>query len=133
MVNQEILSNKEIEEVREKFIDKDIVEEDVLVDLEEKKKKSGVNKIIFAEVFLTCYDYLYMNVYLFDDEKKIKDYLQEYFEMSNNLRNLFEEIGDTFFPTPHFSREKIKDIVDSNRTRMNDIIQFFFKISREEE
>lgn len=133
MNQQELLSNSEINTIRERFIEKDIVHEDILEDIEKKRKLAGTSKVILAEVFLTCYDSLAMNVYLFEDIIKIEKYLKDYSEIADNLRNLFEDMEDPLFPSPYFSQEKIKDIVNLNRTKMNEIIQLFFKIFKEEE
>jgi len=129
-------SEQEIENLRDLIEDKDLVEED---ELEELKKKSGkmlIDSTILAEIFLKCYNYLYVNQHLFKNEdkdytQKLKNYLGG-FDIQD-LRNQLEEYGKGVEFGSYYVSRRIKNIVSKDRRKMIDLVLLFFKLFGEEE
>ena len=120
----------DIEKLKDILEDADVVEDKDLERLKELKNKIGFNRVSFAKLFLECYDILGNNLYLFgDEEENVKKYLSEF---NVDVRTLLEDYGEGKLGT-YFTKEKINAIVDSNREKMNGLIQTFFKLFSEED
>jgi len=120
-----------IEKLKEIIEDEDIVEDKDSERLKELKNKIGSSRIVFARLFLECFDILGNNLYLFkEEESNVKSYLSEF--KVTAIRTLLEEFGEGKLGT-YFTKEKINSIIDSNREKMNGLIQTFFKLFSEED
>jgi len=120
-------SNEEKEEIKKAFEDKDIIEDDDMENLKKDKNKSGKENIVLAELFMTCFNYFKGNLYVLENElqNKLGSYLNKF--PVDKLRGLLESYGDGNEWGSHWKEMDIKEIVNKNRRKMEDLISLFFE------
>lgn len=136
-------SEETINLIKEELNDKDIFEDDQIKKLQEKRSKSGSNKIILAHLFIECLDNIKNNLNKIetkeDDEDKklskakreISNYLK--YRDDKKLRDLIEEYNDGKDYGAYFLELNIKDLAVEKKDQMNNVISMFFKIFEEDE
>jgi len=130
---EEVIINQVLKENTIKNIKKTIeesdgleIEDSELKTLKDKRKKSGFNKVQKGLLFIECFDKISECLSYLD--KVDKESLEKYLESINtkNIRNLIE-IYDTGSGA-YFTSEKIKDEVEFNSIKINEVINLFFEI-----
>lgn len=119
----------EIKEILTKIdsFDEELIEESEKKPLRKMRLKAGTDRIIFAQLFVKCYDILDSNSFLFkDNEETIETYLQS-FDKIDEIKELIESYGDGGLGT-YFIGEKIRIFVSENKKDMKGLIDLFFKI-----
>jgi len=125
----------EIEKIKSTFEEKDTIEDEDIEKLRKDKIKSGVDSITLGKLFITCYNYLNGSSYLLfdkDDEEKqkLEEKLNQYLNnfQIENLRSLIEKYGDGKEFGSYYIGERIKDITNKQRDKLNNLIELFFKV-----
>jgi len=114
--------------LKDKIEDKEIVDDDKREEMKELQKSMGVDSIIFAKLFLMCYDYFYNNLSLFDD-KKLESLVRSFDVV--RLRELLEDYGGGTGFGAGDAKEKIKLLI--KREDMTELILLWFQVFGEEE
>lgn len=120
-----------IDKIKSEIEFSDIIDEREVEILNKQRIEAGINNIILAKIFLTCYDYLNNNISkLGDTENLMRDYLNDF--QVDSLRELMiyyeggENIGD------YQIRIRISRIIKKYRKDYENLIGIFFKIFSEE-
>jgi len=132
-------TEKEIQEIKTIFEEKETVEEEELENLKKLKTSSAVDSIALGKLFIQCYHYIKEYIYLLHDkedkqkldlEKKLNNYLNEF--KIEDLRNTIEQYGEGAEFGSYYIGVKIKDIVNIQRNKLKDLVELFFKIFGED-
>jgi len=132
-------SEEELEKIKITFEEKENIQDEDLEKLKQLKIKSGTDSITLGQLFMTCYNYLNGYLYLLSDkddkeksklEKKLNDYLSNF--QVENLRILIEEYNDGVEFGSYYIGERIKDLANAQRTKLNKLIELFFKVFGED-
>lgn len=135
-MNQNILTNKSISDIRELISEKEFIDEEVLEDLKENYKSISTSDVKLAVLFMKCHDILEINSSQFKDEEKdfsnkIKSFLKQY--QIQDLRSLVNSYGFGKEYGDYIAEINIKQIINSKREDYLELIRVFFRIFGEEE
>jgi len=123
-IEEPTISQKTIEEIKEKLQEEDALEleDDEKKQLKEKRKSSGYDRITKGLLFIECLDKIKELTQTINNEE-IKEYLKSV--DIKELRNLIEQYGEGY--GKYLTGEKIKDVVDENGEKIEFVINLFFE------
>jgi len=130
-------TEEELDKIKTKLEEVETIEDTDLENLKKLKVKSGTDSIILGQLFMTCYNYISGYAYLLFDkddkqdlEKKLNEYLNNF--QIEALRNLIEEYKDGKEIGSYYIGERIRDLANKQRNKLNKLIELFFKVFGEE-
>jgi hypothetical protein len=126
-------SDEEIDSLKTIFSDKEIIEQEKFDEL--KKLKESMNEVNLGILFRDCFNILEINCECFKDEekdysKKLNLFLKS-FDV-NEIRSLLRDYGNGKEYGDYLIERNIKRIVEANRDKYLELINFFFKIGSDE-
>lgn len=129
------LDEEMAEKIRDTLEGKELIEEDDMKVLKNKRKTIGTKNDDLAKLFIKCHDNIKNNLHELkleeeDDNKKLKDYVSQY--DVDEIRNLVSKYGDGENLGDFYTEEKISANVKKHRKEYEDLINNFFKIFGEE-
>jgi len=129
-MNAELLTEKSIETLTEITEEKDLIDDDLIRELNKKKKDISTNPIQLGKIFLICHDTLTSNLQTFSHEKEAQTQLKQHLQTFdiNPLRELLTTYGDGMNYGDHHIQKKISTQVNQQRQKYLELISLFFKI-----
>lgn len=125
---------EEIQAIREKLADRELVREEELGRL--KKEQITASKDVFALVrlFFFCHDTLIGILQsLGDDRFALESYLNQFKTVSYlQLRSLYVDFGSGEHLGDYYTELRMNRLVANHRIEMNDLIAFFFDVGRQD-
>src|SRR3990167_2432557 len=109
----------------------DKIPEKEMNELKIRLKSSGTDRTVLAKLFIECHDYFIRNIQMLPKSKQAKLTTFLSMDFTKDLRNFLEEYGDGFQPHGYFTQMKIQNLVDSNRTKTDALVELFFKVFEE--
>lgn len=125
----EELTNDEISRIKESYETEEILDEKKIAELIQKRNNSGINVVLYSELFLFSYDIINNNLYLITDsdlKKKVEGFLRSFKFIAKRTRELLEMYNNSV--NSSFKYELIKEFVYLAREKMNVLINIFFSI-----
>jgi hypothetical protein len=122
-----ILTEDKINEISEIIEDKELFEDKEIEYLKSLRKKSVLDSISFASLFVICTNNLKI---LSSYDKVLKNEIDKFDYSKLNI--FLEEYGDGTEFGAYYLGEKIKSIVNEDKIKMEEFIEAFFLIIENE-
>jgi hypothetical protein len=124
--------------IRNNIDDKEIISDELMTEIKTLKDNSIKNSIDLSRLFILCYDILKVNKNLLSKDNKLFNKTLNEIETNDKLRihelrSLLEQYGDGKEICSHYVGQDIKIILNSERDKFIDLINFFFLIFGEDE
>jgi hypothetical protein len=119
------------EKLKEFTDGKEILDDDEIENLQNKRKLIHSNRFEFCLLIIKCNDILSTNIHIFDSNTQLKEDLSKFLKDIPDisiLRKFVEEYDNGNGYGDHYLLEETKEVIESNREKYLELINLFFKI-----
>ena len=120
-----MLTDKDIEELKESREDVDILGDNWKKDFSVRREKAISDNVVYLKLINYCFDNL-MRIKIYSSNENFKKYLLTI--KINKIREMINEYDLEVQPSKHFCLLRINDYVRDNKHHLDLLIDYFFKI-----